>query len=110
MTINKAHSFSLERMPLYTYLGDFRLRFSHDETYADGIAQKPDWCVCDHGDDIWLTFGAPFNSAKMTRCIKFTDEEKSLSENFMKYLTNFAKTGYRPKDDFHHCNTLMQFV
>lgn len=77
---------------MYCYLGSFQLKMHHDDAFGDAL-HKPDWCECDHGDDILMTFGSPFSPVKLTLNAKFTEDEKQLSKEFMTYLTNFAKTG-----------------
>ena len=54
---------------------------------------KSELCECDHADDIIFTFGLPLSSAKMTFDVKFTDEEKKTSLQWMNYVANFATTG-----------------
>lgn len=78
---------------VYKYLGAFRLRMHHDAEYGKQVVQKPDWCICDHFDEVPLTFGSPFVSCEATNGVRFTDEEAALSRKWMTYLTNFAKTG-----------------
>ncbi|XP_077967675.1 uncharacterized protein LOC120325781 [Styela clava] len=78
---------------VFLYLGAFRLKMHHDPEFAPGIGKKSAMCVCDHGDDIYMTFGLPFIPEQFSAEVKFTDEEKDLSRKFMAYLTNFAKTG-----------------
>jgi len=56
-------------------------------------ARKVDFCECDHGDDIMFTFGAPLDDRKLTFDVKFTEAEKKLSKEWMKYLVNFATNG-----------------
>ena len=57
-------------------------------------AKKPDFCECDHADDIMFTFGIPFIHRKLTFDPKFTEDEKKLSKEWMKYIVNFATNGY----------------
>lgn len=83
----------LDRFPVYTYLGQFRLEAFHNKEMSDGLELKPDWCDCDHTDDLLMTFGEPFVHYKKIKNPKFTDKEKKLSEIMMKYFTNFAKNG-----------------
>lgn len=64
----------------------------HDDGYGD-VTRKVDWCECDHGDDIMITFGAPFAPDRLLFNAKFSEEEKRMSKEFMTYLTNFAKNG-----------------
>ena len=69
------------------------LKMNHDPKYGPCSAMKSLLCECDHADDVIFTFGLPFNPNKLTLDVKFTDEEKALSLEWMKYLTNFAKNG-----------------
>ncbi|GFS12881.1 carboxylic ester hydrolase [Elysia marginata] len=48
----------------------------------------PKWMGVLHADEIWFTFGHPFNSSHI-----FTREERDLSRKMMTYWTNFAKSG-----------------
>lgn len=67
--------------------------FNHDSDYGPETARKPAFCDCDHEDDIVYTFGIPLYSGKLSFDVKFTEEEKELSREWMKYIANFAKTG-----------------
>lgn len=78
---------------VFLYLGAFRLKMHHDPEFAPKVGKKFDECICDHGDDVYMTFGLPFIPDKFSVEVNFTDEEKKISRNFMTYLTNFAKTG-----------------
>ena len=57
-------------------------------------ARKPEFCECDHGDDLIFTFGMPLANHKQTFDVKYTEDEKKLSMEWMKYIVNFATTGY----------------
>ena len=50
----------------------------------------PEWMGVIHADELWFTFGHPFNNSSP---YSFTEEEKKLSDKMMTYWTNFAKTG-----------------
>lgn len=93
ITVAKGHSST--ETPTYFYRMNHKTRFSHEKEFqpAEGAVFKSDLCECDHGDDIPYTFGLPHTSAKLTLSTKFSDEEKSLSDQWMGYLTNFATTG-----------------
>ncbi|XP_077972257.1 carboxylesterase 1D-like isoform X1 [Styela clava] len=91
--IQTASSYSSAGVPVYMYYGTFRLKMFHETRYGPEVPKKVDWCVCDHGDDIFMTFGMPFSSNPMSFGAKFSEEEKEISRKFMTYLTNFAKTG-----------------
>lgn len=84
---------------VYKYVGEFQLRFHHDEAYGKEVAKKAEWCICDHGDDVIMTFGVGFLPNEMPLEAKLTDDEISLSRKWMTYLTNFAKTGNPNKGD-----------
>ena len=66
-------------------------KFNHDPMYGPEQARKPEFCECDHGDDLLYTFGFPFYNKKLSFDVKFTEEEKKLSGEWMKYIVNFAK-------------------
>ena len=57
-------------------------------------ARKPEFCECDHGDDLIFTFGLPLTDRKLTFDAKFTEDEKKLSKEWIKYIVNFATNGY----------------
>ena len=67
-------------------------RLHHDEAFGNA-SKKINFCECDHGDDLGFTFGFPFYNGHMTPDVKFSDDEKELSQKWMTYITNFAKTG-----------------
>ena len=48
----------------------------------------PSWMGSLHGYEIEFVFGLPYNTSQ-----NFTDEDRTLSNSIMKYMTNFAKTG-----------------
>jgi len=90
----------------YFYRMTHQSRYSHDKEFqpAEGAVFKSDICECDHGDDIIFTFGIPLSLAKLNLSAKFSDAERSLTEQWMGYLANFATTGnpnegkYQPKE------------
>ncbi|XP_022105590.1 acetylcholinesterase-like [Acanthaster planci] len=53
----------------------------------------PGWLGCGHGEDISFIFGLPFLPETAALYFNFTDEERALSVEFMKFWTTFAKTG-----------------
>jgi len=71
-----------------------QLRLSHDPDYGPENARKPEFCECDHTDDIVFTFGIPLTEEKLTVNAKFTNDEKALSQEWMNYIVNFATNGY----------------
>lgn len=75
----------------YMYLGAYQMYMHHDKD--NGIIQKPDWCICDHMDEIPLIFGFPFLPGELPGRAKYSEHEKVLSGKCMIYLTNFAKHG-----------------
>ena len=66
------------------------LEYNHNSNYGPECARKPSFCKCDHGDDMIFTFGMPL-MRKSASC--FTENEKDLSKEWMKYIVNFAKNG-----------------
>jgi len=81
--------------PTYFYFMNQKLRFNHEKAFqpAKDAQFKSEMCECDHGDDLVFTFGLPHTNAKLSLDIKFSDEERKLSLEWMGYLTNFATTG-----------------
>ena len=67
--------------------------FYHDSEYGPESIRKVEFCECDHGDDLFYTFGMPFYKKKLSLDVKFTEDETELSREWMKYLVNFAKSG-----------------
>jgi carboxylesterase type B len=51
------------------------------------------WLGSGHGEDLSFVFGTPFIPELAEAFSAFTDEERMLSVEFMKFWTNFAKTG-----------------
>ncbi|XP_039263363.2 pyrethroid hydrolase Ces2e-like isoform X1 [Styela clava] len=91
--VKVASSHSDAGAPTYVYHGNFQLKLFHDREYGPEVGLKPSWCICDHGEDVILTFGVPFSPNELPLGTKYAEEEKQMSIDFMKYLTNFAKTG-----------------
>uniref|UniRef100_A0A0B7BAT8 Carboxylic ester hydrolase n=1 Tax=Arion vulgaris TaxID=1028688 RepID=A0A0B7BAT8_9EUPU len=77
--VNKlARTYAKHKLPVYYYW--FSQRWTANPW--------PEWMGVLHADEIWYTFGHPFNSSH-----SFTEEERQLSRKMMTYWTNFAKTG-----------------
>lgn len=66
---------------------------NHDDDYGPKVEKKPEWCYCDHSDDIFMMWGAPFAPERLSGGATFSDDEMLLSDKCMRYITNFAKTG-----------------
>ena len=75
------------------YVMTQQLQLHHDPAYGPETARKPEFCQCDHTDDIIFTFGLPLIDQKLTFDVKFTEDEKKLSREWMKYIVNFANNG-----------------
>ncbi|KAK6962801.1 acetylcholinesterase [Biomphalaria glabrata] len=73
-----ARSYARNDAPVYYYW--FNHRWSANPW--------PAWMGVLHADEIWFVFGHPFNSS-----LSFTEEERQLSKDMMRYWGNFAKTG-----------------
>ncbi|CAL1532703.1 unnamed protein product [Lymnaea stagnalis] len=73
-----AKAFARKNLPVYYYW--FNHRWS--------ASPWPEWAGVLHADEIWFTFGHPMNGS-----LSFTEAEKKLSRDMMRYWTNFAKTG-----------------
>ena len=76
------------------YVMNQQLQLNHDSAYGPESARKPEFCECDHTDDIVFTFGIPLAEHKLTINARFTDDEKQLSRDWMKFIVNFATNGY----------------
>ncbi|XP_039263382.2 liver carboxylesterase-like [Styela clava] len=92
-TIPSAAAYSAGKAPVYLLYGCFQLQMFQDEKYGPEVGKKPNWCLCDHGDDLFMTFGWPFSPYVLPRGAKFTKDEEEISRKFMAYVTNFARTG-----------------
>uniref|UniRef100_H2YJK5 Carboxylic ester hydrolase n=1 Tax=Ciona savignyi TaxID=51511 RepID=H2YJK5_CIOSA len=81
--------------PCYVYYMTQTPAHSHSKEHnlSDSLVMKADFCECDHGDDIIFTWGFPYSSAKMSAEVKFTKDEQKMTEQWMKYIVNFATTG-----------------
>uniref|UniRef100_H2ZGR2 Carboxylic ester hydrolase n=1 Tax=Ciona savignyi TaxID=51511 RepID=H2ZGR2_CIOSA len=78
----------------YFYYMTRQSRHNHSDVHAPGIKNKPDYCQCDHVDDIIYSFGIPlFPKDQLLQDVEFSEEEKQMSRQWMTYLTNFAKYG-----------------
>jgi len=82
-------------VPTYFYYMTQRTTYKHDAKYnkKENARLMSDICECDHFDDVTYTFGIPLSNAKLTFEVKFTEEEMKYSENWMKFIVNFANTG-----------------
>nr|QQY02555.1 cholinesterase [Cryptocotyle lingua] len=56
-------------------------------------APWPEWTGVMQGYEAEYVFGAPFNPDYQKRFYNFTDDERGLSEEMMRFWTNFASTG-----------------
>ncbi|XP_078495943.1 liver carboxylesterase 1-like [Ciona intestinalis] len=81
--------------PTYFYYMTQTSTFCHskDHILSGDLKLKVDFCECDHGDDLTYTFGFPYATAKLSSEVKFTNDECKMSEQWMNYIANFAKTG-----------------
>ena len=77
----------------YNYVMTHQTKCFHDAVFGPEVLQKAPFCQCDHGDDILYTMGIPMMEKKLTFDMKFTDDEKKLSKEWIKYIVNFAKNG-----------------
>ena len=69
-------------------------RFHHDPAYGPESARKASFCECDHADDVMFSLGLPLTNRKLSLEVTFTNDERSLSREWMKYIVNFANNGY----------------
>uniref|UniRef100_F6T1L5 Carboxylic ester hydrolase n=2 Tax=Ciona intestinalis TaxID=7719 RepID=F6T1L5_CIOIN len=81
--------------PTYFYYMTQISKFCHskDHVLSGDLKLKVDFCECDHGDDLTYTFGLPYATTKLSSEVKFTKDECKMSEQWMNYIVNFAKTG-----------------
>jgi len=101
-SIRFSKAFSEIEDKTFFYRMSQKLCFSHKRDF--NLSENPlkaDICECDHGDDIFFTFGAPFTDLKFSFDVKFDEEERKMSENWMKYLVNFAYTGNPNKGPYN---------
>ncbi|XP_022105581.1 acetylcholinesterase-like [Acanthaster planci] len=57
------------------------------------LVDGPGWMGSGHGEDISFIFGLPFLPETAALYSGFSDQERALSVEFMKFWTTFAKTG-----------------
>ena len=97
--------FSDAVVPTYFYYMTQRTTYKHDAKYnkKENARLMSDICECDHFDDVTYTFGIPLSNAKLTFEVKFTEEEMKYSENWMKFIVNFANTGLVSQHSTHEC-------
>ena len=88
--------FLTAKAPAYFYMMTQDLKYNHSKEYnkEEKPHIKSSLCECDHGDDLIFTFGVPLTSAKLIIDASFTQEEILFSEQWMKFLVNFATSGY----------------
>ena len=65
-------------------------QYNHNSKYGPESAIKAPFCKCDHTDDLIFTFGMPLSR---DIAFRFTEDEKILSKEWMKYIVNFARNG-----------------
>jgi hypothetical protein len=64
----------------------FHFLFVHKPSFPV-ISSRRSWLTgAQHGDEVWFIF--------RNKNFNYTKEEKKLNDDFVKYLTNFAKSGY----------------
>ncbi|XP_077972457.1 fatty acyl-CoA hydrolase precursor, medium chain-like [Styela clava] len=91
--VQTASVYSDSGSQIYLYYATFQLKMFQDNVYGEEVGKMPEWCFCDHSNDIMMTFGVPFSPHPLSIKAKFSKEEEEISRKFMAYLTNFAKTG-----------------
>ena len=64
----------------------------YDEYNCGNVEKKANFCEADHADEFPLNFGLPLVK-KLTKPVKFSQDEEILSKTWMTYITNFAKFG-----------------
>ncbi|XP_071506844.1 acetylcholinesterase-like [Diadema antillarum] len=69
----------------------FRYEMTHDPAWSI-IAGIPTWIGAGHGEELQYVFGWAFNDL-FGRFVGQTEEEKTMSLQFMTYWTNFIRTG-----------------
>uniref|UniRef100_H2Z3F9 Carboxylesterase type B domain-containing protein n=1 Tax=Ciona savignyi TaxID=51511 RepID=H2Z3F9_CIOSA len=66
---------------------------NHNKDNGPTVMKKPSFVKCDHADDLYFVHGVPFVKGDLEHEADFTDAERELARNVMKYFTNFARTG-----------------
>ncbi|XP_076816964.1 pyrethroid hydrolase Ces2e-like [Clavelina lepadiformis] len=79
--------------PTYAYYMTQQLKYNHDLAFGSKDTMKPEFCNCDHCDDILFTFGIPLSEESLNIDTKFDEAEKSFSRAWMMYIVNFATNG-----------------
>lgn len=64
---------------------------------AELFPRKYNWTSADHGDELPFLLGLPFIAefSGKDAPLVFTNDEKNLSKNIMKFVARFAATGYK---------------
>lgn len=79
---------------VYMYYMNQATMWLKDPSLFKPGTMKSEICDCDHGDDIYYTFGYPFFDQKFSNeGVTFTEAEKECSRLWMTYVTNFATSG-----------------
>jgi len=86
---------SLEGMGNRTFLFQMthQVEFNHSEVNGPDVLNKPEFCACDHADDLYFVWGVPFVEGQLSGGAYFSKDEFELSKIVMTYLTNFARSG-----------------
>ena len=69
----------------------YRYEMTHDPNWSIWLG-IPGWLGAGHAEEIQYVFGLDLNP-KLSNLVGQTDEEKTMSVQFMRYWTNFARTG-----------------
>ena len=69
----------------------YRYEMTHDPSWSIWFG-VPGWMGAGHGEELQYVFGLDLDH-KLSRIVRQTDEEMEMSVQFMRYWTNFVRTG-----------------
>lgn len=87
----REHRIGLRQLGNPNHKKTYHFLFSHKPSFPV-ISSRRKWLTgAQHGDETWFIF--------RNKNFNYTKEEEKLNDDFVKYLTNFAKSGYVPYID-----------
>ena len=78
--------------PVYMYVFTHTPTISIYTSYTDPTV-TPGWLGATHGEELHFMFGYPFDPAPWLASHEYSEEERQLAYQMIRYWTNFAKTG-----------------